>query len=132
MGYLGPCKGLGSGSSGGQTSGNLTLYARSTGNANNDGLTIATAVRQPEQALAKVPKNIIENHQVLIDCKEETSFQGFSVDDFDIAIDADLLVEGLYEQPTLTTGSASGTADGGFFSSLTDSSKRGRLMNLLG
>lgn len=122
-----------------------TLYVRANGDDANDGLTTGNALATIGAALEKVP-NLIR-HKILIDIGEG-NFPGIDISGFIIdqgqtlgsggstsAPRASLIISGTLGQPTLTTGTATGTADGGSTSQLVDSGQnwvvnelRGRLV----
>lgn len=93
------------------TTEDITYYVRSGGDDSNDGLTVGTALATIQEAVDRTPKLI--RHSVKIDVGEGT-FTGFYVEGFDcIGAAGTFLVEGTLGNPTLTTGTTSGTATSG-------------------
>jgi hypothetical protein len=127
----------------GQTTGDITYYVRTTGSDSNDGLSTGTALATLVAALDKIPALI--KHKVLIDMGAGT-FTGADITGFIIdqgqtlggsinTPDASLIISGTLGQPTLTTGTATGTATSGTTSQLVDTGQawttnelRGRLV----
>jgi len=114
---------------------NLIFYVSSTGNDSNTGLSSGTALLTVQAALDKIPKII--NHTVTVNIGSG-SFAGFDVASFQIRrYTGKLTLQGTLGQPTLTTGTCTGTATGGSTSQLIDTGQtwtvhelRGRLLKV--
>ena len=106
-------------SGGSVTSEDLTYYVRSGGDDTDDGLTVGTALATVEEALSRIPRYIL--HTMVIDIGQG-NFDGFDVSSFTIIFPTGSLeIVGELDNPTLTTGTVSGTATGGSTSTLVDS-----------
>jgi len=103
-----------------RTRGDITLYVRTTGSDGNDNmcLNVESPCLTISYALSRVPHYI--DHQVVVDIGAGT-FDGFVVSSFDIAYVGRLWIKGATGAPTLTTGTATGTATGGDIDTCTDS-----------
>ena len=102
-----------------QTTADMTLYVRTTGSDSNDGLTTGTALLTPQEAVNRVPKYI--RHAVVIDIGEG-DFNGAYLAGFAMAgTNPSFLIKGVLGNPTLATGTTSGTADGGGTRDVVDS-----------
>jgi hypothetical protein len=90
----------------------LTIYVRTDGNDANSGLedSSAGAKATVNAALAAIPKQA--THNVLISVGAG-SFAGFHIDNFELAYGKRFTIRGATAAPTLSTGTASGTATGG-------------------
>jgi hypothetical protein len=100
-----------------KTTENITLYVRSGGNDDNDGLTVGNAKLTLQNAIDALPKYVM--HDLVVDLGEgdlgPADIAGFTIDG------GTLTVRGTLGQPTLATGTPTGTADGGSTTQLVDS-----------
>jgi hypothetical protein len=104
-----------------ETTADMTLYVRSTGSDSNDGRTVGNALATIQRAVDLIPKFI--RHQVVIDVGEGNfagAYASAFLEDSDTASGA-FTVRGVLGQPTLTTGTPTGTATGGSTIQLVDS-----------
>lgn len=107
---------------------NITYYVRENGDDGNTGLGSGAdeALRQPQAALDKLPRNI--DHATLIDIGAG-DFEGFALEAFitgaTSAGEGALTIQGTLAAPTFATGDAttSGTATGGSTTTLVDSGR---------
>jgi hypothetical protein len=94
-----------------KTTADLTYYVRTTGNDGNSGTNVDSPLLTIQEAVDRIPKFI--SHAVVIDIGEG-DFAGVTLDSFTYSTANSLLsLNGTLGNPTLTTGTASGTADGG-------------------
>jgi hypothetical protein len=93
-----------------QTTADLTLYVRTTGNDGNSGLTIGNALLTIQEAVDRIPKYVA--HDIVIDIGEG-NFAGFLVTGFTVeGAEVSFTIKGTLGNPTITTGTTSGTATG--------------------
>jgi hypothetical protein len=96
---------------GSETVEDLTLYVATTGNDGNNCLTAGTACLTIQEAVNRVPTKVV--HDVIINIGAG-NFAGFTVAGFTVPrYVGTLLIQGTLDNPTLTTGTTSGTADAG-------------------
>lgn len=101
-----------------QTTADMNLYVRTTGNDSNDCLSAGAACLTIQEAVDRVPKFVY--HDVLIDVGE-SSFASAIVQNFNVGAGKSLTVQGTLGNPTLGGGTTSGTADGGTTTQCIDS-----------
>lgn len=107
-----------------ETTEDFTLYVRTTGNDGNDCLSSGNACLTIQEAVNRVPKCV--SHDVTIDIGAG-SFAAFNVLGFQfVDFGTDFIIQGTLENPTLTTGTVSGTADAGSTRQLTDDAGPGQ------
>jgi len=100
------------------TSADITLYVRTTGSDSNNGLTVGTALLTIQEAVNRIPKYIL--HDITIDIGEG-NFTGFALCGYIFSAGTTTTIKGTLGNPTLTTGTTSGTATGGSNIQLVDS-----------
>jgi hypothetical protein len=92
------------------TTENISLYVETTGNDENNCLTVATACATVQEAINRIPGYII--HTVTITVGAGT-FSAFNVDSFRVGPGGMLTIQGTLGAPTITTGTTTGTCTGG-------------------
>ena len=92
------------------------LYVRSAGDDTNDGLTEGSALASIQAAIDKIPKLVL--HEVVINVGAG-AFDAFAINSR--VVEGSLTIQGVLGNPSLTTGTTSGTATGGSTTSLDDS-----------
>lgn len=91
-----------------ESTADITYYVRTSGNDNNDGLTLGTALRQVNAAIGKLPTKI--KHSIDIDIGAG-SFESFAVDSLIMTNNGNLNIFGTMELSTLASGVNNGTFD---------------------
>ena len=116
----------------GATSESITLYVRSTGNDSNDGLSVGNALLTIQAALEKIPTYFSTGHDIIVDVQEEATFDGFLLEQRNLADTASLLIKPLLGAPTLASGTTTGTATAGDKYYLEDSGQSWTVNDLRG
>jgi len=112
------------------TTADITLYVRSDGNDDNDGLTTGTAMLTIQEAVDRVPKFI--KHNVTIDIGEG-SFGPVNISGFHVSgLTGNFIFQGTLGTPTVATGTTSGTATGGTKTTLIDTGQGWTPNDLIG
>jgi hypothetical protein len=93
-----------------KTQADETYYVRTGGDDNNDCLTIPNACATPQGAVDKIPDYI--QHITVLDIGPGT-FPAFAVSNKSVKRPGKFTIQGTLGAPTLSTGSTSGTWDGG-------------------
>jgi hypothetical protein len=107
---------------------NTTLYVRTTGSDANNGLSVSNALLTIQEAINRIPKYV--RHNVTIDIGVGT-FAPFYLDGF-IQESGLFIITGTLGDPTLASGTVSGTSTGGTTTTLTDAGQAWTNSNLIG
>lgn len=107
---------------------NIVLYVSATGSDDNNGLSSGQALATVQEAIDRLPKYI--RHNVTINVGAGT-FDPFYLDGFNQ--EAGLFrILGTFGDPTLATGTVSGTSTAGTTSTLTDAAQTWTVNDLIG
>jgi hypothetical protein len=117
-----------------KTAADTTIYVRTGGSDTDDGLTVGTALLTIQEAVNRLPDLI--QHDITIDVGAGT-FDGFYIGGKIVSSTAasalpELKVVGVLDAPTLGTGTASGTDDGGSIATVVDSGQTWTVNELRG
>lgn len=112
-----------------ETTGNFTLYVKTTGSDSNDCLSSGSPCLTIQEAVDRIPKLV--KHGVGIQVGAG-SFVGFYLSGFTVEYGGKLTISGEMDLATVTTGTNTGTGTGGSTASLIDSGQSWTTDDLIG
>lgn len=107
----------------------ISLYVATTGSDSNTCLSLLDPCLTIQKAINKVPKDVQHNVNISVG---EGNFAGFYLFGFRVRRDATFVISGTLNNPTLTTGTTSGTATGGTTTTLIDAGQSWTVNELRG